>query len=195
MQNDSQFARHSWYICGVIDDADPVAGASSATSPSPEYQRIVEENRRFGAVFDRSALTAAPVRGLAVLTCMDARILVEDALGLRVGDAHIIRNAGGLATGDAIRSLVVSQQLLGTQEILVIGHTGCGLHEVDEAGLRLRLAEATGHETSLSFGAFADLDAMVAEQVRKIRAHPAILDVPVHGLVYEVETGHLRELA
>jgi carbonic anhydrase len=172
----------------MTDDIEP-------TSSSTEYQRIVEENRRFGAVFDRSALTAAPVRGLAVLTCMDARILVEDALGLRVGDAHIIRNAGGLATGDAIRSLVVSQQLLGTQEILVIAHTGCGLHEVDEAGLRHRLAEATGHETNLAFGAFADLDAMVAEQVRKIRAHPAILDVPVHGLVYEVETGRLREVA
>jgi carbonic anhydrase len=178
----------------MTDDVDPT-GSSPEEHSSPEYQRIVEENRRFGAVFDRSALTAAPVRGLAVLTCLDARILVEDALGLRVGDAHIIRNAGGLATGDAIRSLVVSQQLLGTQEILVIAHTGCGLHEVDEADLRRRLAQSTGHETNLAFGAFADLDAMVAEQVRKIRAHPALLDVPVHGLVYEVETGRLRELA
>ena len=177
----------------MTDDIEPTDSSDSA-DPSPEYRRIVEENRRFGAVFDRSALTAAPVRGLAVLTCMDARILVEDALGLRVGDAHIIRNAGGLATGDAIRSLVVSQQLLGTKEILVIAHTGCGLHEIDEADLRGRLAQSTGHETSLSFGAFADLDAMVGEQVRKIRAHPAILDVPVHGLVYEVETGHLREI-
>ena len=169
--------------------------ASDSAFASPEYRRIVEENRRFGAVFDRSALTAAPVRGLAVLTCMDARIQVEDALGLRAGDAHIIRNAGGLATGDAIRSLVVSQQLLGTQEILVIAHTRCGLHGVDESDLRQRLAESTGHATTLSFGAFADLDAMVAEQVRKIREHPATLDVPVHGLVYEVETGHLREVA
>ena len=172
----------------MTDDIDP-------NGSSPEYRRIVEENRRFGAVFDRSALTAAPVRGLAVLTCMDARILVEDALGLRVGDAHIIRNAGGLATDDAIRSLIVSQQLLRTQEILVIGHSGCGLHEVDEAGLRERILTTTGEATTMAFGAFADLDAMVAEQVRKIREHPAVRDVPVHGLVYEVETGRLREVA
>jgi carbonic anhydrase len=176
-------------------DPTATADASDSTFASREYRRIVEENRRFGAVFDRSALTAAPVRGLAVLTCMDARIQVEDALGPRAGDAHIIRNAGGLATGDAIRSLVVSQQLLGTQEILVIAHTRCGLHGVDEPDLRQRLADSTGHATTLSFGAFADLDAMVAEQVRKIREHPATLDVPVHGLVYEVETGRLREVA
>lgn len=178
----------------MTDDIDPTE-ASEPSDASTEYRRIVEENRRFGAVFDRSALTAAPVRGLAVLTCMDARILVEDALGLRVGDAHIIRNAGGLASDDAIRSLVISQQLLRTQEILVIGHSGCGLHEVDEAGLHQRILTTTGHDASMSFGAFADLDAMVAEQVRKIREHPAVLDVPVHGLVYEVETGRLREVA
>ena len=80
-----------------------------------EYDRILEQNERFVESFDRSALTAAPLTGLAILTCMDARIMVEDALGLRVGDAHIIRNAAGLASEDAIRSLIVSQQLLGTR--------------------------------------------------------------------------------
>src|SRR6185436_789956 len=130
-----------------------------------ELDRILAQNERFVAAFDRSALTAAPLKQLAILTCMDARIDVEDGLGLRVGDAHILRNAGGLATGDAIRSLVVSQQLLGTKEILVIAHTGCGLHAIDEAVLRGRLARTTGHDTTLTFGAFADLDAMVGEQV------------------------------
>jgi carbonic anhydrase len=159
-----------------------------------ELDRILAQNERFVAAFDRSALTAAPLKRLAILTCMDARIDVEDGLGLRVGDAHIIRNAGALASTDAIRSLVVSQQLLGTREILVIAHTKCGLHGADEALLRQRLEASTGTATEIDFGAFADLDAMVREQVAILAAEPSLLDVPIHGLVYEVETGRLRAL-
>ncbi len=159
-----------------------------------EFRRILDQNERFAEAFDRSALTAAPLTGLAILTCMDARIDVEDALGLRVGDAHIIRNAGALASEDAVRSLVVSQQLLGTREIVVIAHTRCGLHGADEAALRERVALSTGFKTDMGFGSFADLDAMVREQVELLRDEPALLDVPVHGLVYEVETGRLREV-
>ena len=159
-----------------------------------EYERILAENGRYSEAFDRSALTAAPLSGVAILACMDARIDVEDALGLRVGDAHIIRNAGGFATQDAIRSLVISQELLGTREILVIAHTGCGLHGADEAAIRGRVKASTGHDTDLVFGAFGDLDAMVREQVRVLRAHPDLLRVPIHGLIYEVETGRLREV-
>src|SRR5829696_4558210 len=157
------------------------------------FDRLLEQNERFAEAFDRSALTAAPLTGLAILTCMDARIDVEDALGLRVGDAHIIRNAGGLASVDAIRSLVVSQQLLGTREIVVIGHTRCGLHEADEAAIRERIEDTTGFATDMELGAFADLDAMVRDQVEILRDEPALLDAPVHGLVYEVETGRLRQ--
>ena len=160
--------------------------------PDGEYERILEQNERFVEAFDRSALTAAPLSGLAILTCMDARIDVEDALGMRVGDAHIIRNAGGLASEDAIRSLVVSQQLLGTREIVVIAHTECGLHGADEAALRQRIEDSTGTATAMGFGAFPDLDAMVREQVEILATEPALLDVPIHGLVYEVETGRLR---
>ena len=123
---------------------------------------------------------------------MDARIDVEDGLGLRVGDAHILRNAGGLATGDAIRSLVVSQQLLGTREIVVIAHTRCGLHGADEAAIRQRVRDSTGTGTEMGFGAFDDLDAMVRDQVASLAAEPTLLDVPIHGFVYEVETGRLR---
>jgi len=123
---------------------------------------------------------------------MDARIDVEDGLGLRVGDAHILRNAGGLATGDAIRSLVVSQQLLGTREIVVIGHTKCGLHGADEGAIRRRVEDSTGASTEMTLGAFDDLDGMVRDQVRILAAEPALLDVPIHGFVYEVETGRLR---
>ena len=156
-----------------------------------EYERILEENSRFTEAYDRSALTAAPLTGIAILACMDARIDVEDALGLRVGDAHIIRNAGGFATQDAIRSLVVSQQLLGTREILVIAHTGCGLHGADEAVIRGRVSATTHHETDLVFGAFADLEAMVREQVRVLRGRLDLLRVPIHGLIYDVATGRL----
>ena len=157
-----------------------------------EYERILEENSRFTEAYDRSALTAAPLTGIAILACMDARIDVEDALGLRVGDAHIVRNAGGFATQDVIRSLVVSQQLLGTREILVIAHTGCGLHGADEAAIRGRVQATTSHATDLVLGAFTDLEAMVREQVHVLRTHPALLRIAVHGLVYEVETGRLR---
>ena len=123
---------------------------------------------------------------------MDARIDVEDALGIRVGDAHIIRNAGGLATEDAIRSLIVSQQLLGTREIILIAHTKCGLHGADEDALRERIELSTGTATQMGFGAFDDLEAMVREQVEVLRDEPVLLDTEVRGLVYEVETGRLR---
>ncbi|HUQ43850.1 MAG TPA: carbonic anhydrase [Candidatus Limnocylindria bacterium] len=157
-----------------------------------EFLRILEQNERFAEAFDRSALTAAPLTGLAILTCMDARIDVEDALGLRVGDAHIIRNAGGLASQDAIRSLVVSQQLLGTREIIVIGHSKCGLHGADEDELRERVELSTGTATQMGFGAFSDLDAMVVEQVQILLDEPSLLETSVRGMVYEVETGRLR---
>ena len=159
-----------------------------------EFQRILEQNERFTEAFDRSALTAAPLTGLAIVTCMDARIDVEDALGLRVGDAHIIRNAGALASEDVIRSLIVSQQLLGTREIAVIAHTRCGLHGADEGAIRRRVADSTGFETTIGLGSFADLEAMVREQVEILRDEPALLDTPVHGLIYEVETGRLRQV-
>ena len=159
-----------------------------------EIEHIFEQNERFTEAFDRSLLTAAPLTGLAIVTCMDARIDVEDALGLRVGDAHIIRNAGALATEDVIRSLIVSQQLLGTREIAVIAHTRCGLHGADEEALRSRIADSTGTETRMGFGAFTDLDGMVREQVEILRDEPRLLETPVHGLIYEVETGRLRRV-
>jgi carbonic anhydrase len=189
--------------CSSAQGAEPAGSRLSSgvvTAPArrphieTELGRILAQNERFVAAFDRSVLTAAPLKRLAILTCMDARIDVEDGLGLRVGDAHILRNAGGLATLDAIRSLVVSQQLLGTREIVVIAHTKCGLHHADEAALREQVEASTGATTEMGFGAFEDLDAMVREQVEILASEPALLDVPVHGLVYEVETGRLREV-
>jgi carbonic anhydrase len=164
-------------------------------TPSAEYARALAENARYAAQFDQSALPASPGRKLAVLACMDARLTVEDALGLRTGDAHIIRNAGGLATDDAIRSLVISQQLLGTEEVIVIEHTGCGMLTFRDDEVRRDIAARTGADVDLPLGAFEDLEANLRAQVGRIRNHPWIKDVPVHGLVYEVETGRLREVA
>jgi carbonic anhydrase len=123
---------------------------------------------------------------------MDARLTVEDVLGLRTGDAHIIRNAGGLASEDALRSLVISQQLLGTEEVIVIEHTGCGMLTFDDDAVRADLAERTGTEVGLPLLAFDNLEENLRAQVEIIRAHPWINDVPVHGLIFEVETGKLR---
>jgi carbonic anhydrase len=163
-----------------------------------EYARLLAENERYTETFDRSALTAAPLSGMAVVACMDARLDVEEALGLRTGDAHIIRNAGGIVTDDVIRSLVVSQQLLGTIEIVVIEHTGCGLHRADPAVIHERVAEMSGlsvEDVALDVGAFEDLESNVEAQVAILREHPYLRRVPVHGLIFDVKTGRLHEVA
>jgi carbonic anhydrase len=160
-----------------------------------EFDRLLGENARYAESFDRSALTAAPLRRLAILACMDARLDVEAVLGLRPGEAHIIRNAGGLATEDAVRSLIVSQQLLGTDRIVVIGHTGCGLLNADEDALRERLTAATGETVDMRFGSFDDLDATIRATVERLQAHPWLKRVPVHGLAFDVATGRLHVVA
>ena len=162
-----------------------------------EYARILEANERYAETFDRSALTAAPLSGLAIVACMDTRLDIRESLGLGTGDAHVIRNAGGLVTDDVIRSLIVSQQLLGTNEIIVIQHTGCGLHDVDEDALRERLAASVGvtaDDVALEFGGFSDLATSVREQVALLREHQLLRRVPVHGLVFDVRTGRLHEV-
>jgi carbonic anhydrase len=166
-----------------------------ATTSAPETTRALAENERYAASFDRPNLELPPSRRLAVLACMDARLTVEQVLGLRTGEAHIIRNAGGLATDDAIRSLVISQRLLGTEEVLVIEHTGCGMLTFDDTEVRASIAKATGEAVELPLLAFPDLEANLTAQVERIRSHPWIKDVPVTGVVYEVETGRLRRVA
>jgi carbonic anhydrase len=116
-------------------------------------------------------------------------------LGLKLGDAHVIRNAGGIATDDAIRSIVISQHLLGTEEVIVIEHSGCGMLTFQDADMHGELVEKTGVDIDLAFHAFTDLETNLREQVHRIKAHPWIKDVPVRGLIYEVESGRLREVA
>ena len=163
--------------------------------PATQLDHVLAENARYAAQFDRSTLPLPPGRKLAIIACMDARLSVEDALGLRTGDAHIIRNAGGLATDDAIRSIVISQHLLGTNEVIIVEHTGCGMLTFEEEAVRRRIAEEQARDSDLQLLPFADLEENLKSQVERIRTHPWVKDVPVSGLIYEVETGRLRKVA
>lgn len=137
-----------------------------------------------------------PTLHLAVVTCMDSRIDVFRIFGLDSGQAHILRNAGGLASDDMLRSLVLSQRLLQTREVLLMHHTNCGLHRADETALRARIRAETGAEPGYGFGAFEDLDEAVRRAVRRVRKHPFLPHRDrVRGFVYEVENGHVREVA
>jgi carbonic anhydrase len=154
-------------------------------------------NSDFGAGFRLGGLAAAPARNLAVLACMDARLTIEPMLGLQTGDAHVIRNAGGIATEDAVRSLVISHHLLGTQEVMVINHTECGMLTFRDEDLEKELVSKTGVHVlaPARFHSFTNLEQNVREQVEKIRSHPWIpSSVVIRGFVYDVKTGRLNEV-
>jgi carbonic anhydrase len=136
-----------------------------------------------------------PARRVAVLACMDARLAPMKMLGLAEGDAHVIRNAGGVVTDDAIRSLAISQNLLGTEEVVIIQHTDCGLQTPSDDHLRRKLMEAVGEEPGFPLHTFSELEQSVRDSVRQIRESPFVPNVEsVRGFVYEVETGKLREV-
>ena len=136
-----------------------------------------------------------PAKHVAIVTCMDSRIDNFRIFGLDSGEAHILRNAGGLVTDDVLRSLVLSQRLLQTREVILMHHTNCGLHGTDEAALRAQIAAETGAEPPYAFGAFADIDAAVRAAIGRVREHPFLPHRDrVRGFVYDVETGHLREV-
>lgn len=171
------------------------------SSPPPSgrsnvFDELMAHNEGYARRFDLGHLQTPPVRKLVILTCMDSRMDLEQLLGLRVGDAHMIRNAGGLATDDAIRSLILSTHLLGTRSIAVIQHTDCGLMSITDEEFRWRLSSETGRDAShLRFHAFRDIDNNVAEQVLRIRQHPFLpKSIQVRGYVYDVKTGALREV-
>jgi carbonic anhydrase len=158
---------------------------------------LLKANEEFVKNFNLGDLAVQPRRHVAVLACMDSRILFERCLGLKPGDAHMIRNAGGIATDDAIRSLIISHHLLDTQEFIIINHTDCGLLKVRENELKLRLAEKMGTPSAAPahFHAFDDLEENVREQVRRVKTHAWIpKHIPVRGFVYDVKTGALREV-
>jgi carbonic anhydrase len=140
-------------------------------------------------------MAAAPAKKLAVLTCMDARLDPKQILGFEDGDAHVIRNAGGVVTEEEIRSLSISQHLLGTEEIVVITHTDCGMLTISDEDFAARLENETGQRPGFEAHAFEDLEENVRESIRKIKESPFIPNTDkVQGYVYEVETGVLREV-
>jgi len=163
---------------------------------------IVDEtlkaNETYAKNFTLGALPMPPARKLAILACMDARLTVEQFLGLKTGEAHIIRNAGGIATDDAVRSLIISHYLLGTQEFAVINHTDCGMLTFKDDELASKLREKTGAAAvaPARFFSFSSLEDNVREQVQKIKSHPWIpRGIPVRAFIYDVKTGKLREVS
>ena len=157
----------------------------------------IRGNDSYGRGFDQGKLTMPPARKLAVVACMDARLTIESMLGLRTGDAHIIRNAGGIVTEDVVRSLIISQQLLGTQEVMVINHTDCDMLTFKDEALRTKLVNSTGKLAVVParFYAFDNIEQNVGEQVLKLRTHPWIpKQISVRGFVYDVKSGQLKEI-
>ncbi len=158
---------------------------------------LLQANEIFARNFTLGELSVRPKRQVAVLACMDSRILFEHCLGLKPGDAHMIRNAGGIATDDALRSLIISHHLLDTQEFIIINHTDCGLLKVNEYELRAKLSQKTGAIASepAHFYGFDDLEANLRQQVHRVRSHPWIpKHIPVRGFIYDVKTGKLEEV-
>ena len=156
---------------------------------------LVEANRAYAESFDRGDLPSPPARRVAVVTCMDARLLPSRFLGLEEGDAHVIRNAGGSAR-DALRSLVISQRLLGTNEVAVIHHTDCGMLTFTNEDLRAKVRSDLGADAGhIDFLPFDDLERSVRDDVAFLRDSPLIpQDVLVRGFVYDVRTGRMEEV-
>ena len=156
---------------------------------------LVANNERFAASLPVRHLDVRPRRRLAIVTCMDSRLDVFAALGLQAGEAHVLRNAGGVITDDAIRSLAVSQRRLGTREVMLIHHTDCGMQTLTDDGFRAELQEATGVAPAFAIESFADLDADVRQSILRVRGSPFVPHRDaVRGFVYDVDTLALREV-
>ena len=158
-----------------------------------EIDRMLEANEQWAQQFPGSK-PVRPARKVAVVACVDARIPLFGVLGLEVGDAHVIRNAGGVITEDVIRSLTISQHALGTREIVLVHHTECGLQATDDVSFSDAVTEATGRRPPWAARAFSDVDADVRESIMLIRESPYLISHEVRGFVYDVTTGLLREV-
>jgi carbonic anhydrase len=157
---------------------------------------LITNNEAYAASFDKGDLPLPPGKKVTVLACMDARLQVYEVLGLEVGDAHIIRNAGGVVTDDAIRSIAISQRLLGTEEIVLIHHTDCGMLTFTDDQFKADIEKDTGIRPAWSPESFPDLDADVRQSIKRIKASPFIpRKDAVRGFIYDVHTGALREVS
>jgi len=158
-------------------------------------EELLQNNAAYAESFEKGDLPLPPARGVAVVACMDARLDVHKILGLEEGDAHVIRNAGGVITDDEVRSLTISQRLLGTREIILIHHTDCGMLTFSDEEVKGQIQEEVGMKPHFSLESFSDLEEDVRQSIRRIRASPFIPHKEsVRGFIYEVETGRLREV-
>ena len=156
---------------------------------------LLANNEAYVAAFGNGHLPLPPAKKVAIVACMDARLNVYGALGLKEGDAHVIRNAGGVVTDDEIRSLAISQRLLGTEEIILIHHTDCGMLTFTDDDFKKSIQDDTGIKPEWAAEAFPDLDGDVRQSIARIKASPFIpRKDAVRGFVYEVESGRLREV-
>ena len=156
---------------------------------------LLKNNESYASNFDKADLPLPPARKVAIVACMDARLNPYGALGLKEGDAHVISNAGGVVTDDEIRSLAISQRLLGTEEIVLIHHTDCGMLTFTDDDFKRSIQEETGIKPEWAAESFADLDEDVRQSMARIHASPFIPNKDsVRGFVYEVESGRLREV-
>jgi carbonic anhydrase len=158
-----------------------------------ELDRMLDANEAWAQRFPGSK-PVRPARAVAIVACMDSRMPLFQMLGLEVGDAHVIRNAGGVITEDVIRSLTISQHLLGTREIVLVHHIDCGLSSTDDVSFNDLVEQATGRRPPWSARAFTDVEADVRESIRLLKESPYLLSDQVRGTVYDVETGQLREV-
>ena len=156
---------------------------------------LLDNAKRYAESFDKGDLPIPPARKVAIVACMDARILPSQLLGLGVGDAHVIRNAGGVVSADAIRSLAISQRLLGTEEIVLIHHTDCGMLTFTDDEFKRSVQDDVGVKPEWAAEAFPELDEDVRQSIARIKASPFIPNKDsVRGFVYDVESGNLREV-
>ncbi len=157
---------------------------------------LLRNNEEYARAFDKGDLPMPPGKHIAIVTCMDARLSPYVMLGLSEGDAHVIRNAGGVITDDEIRSLLISQRLLGTQEIMLIQHTDCGMLTFTDDEVKQQIYDDVGIKPGFALESFSDLDGNVRQSIGRIKASPFVPHKDsVRGFVYEVETGKLREVA
>ena len=156
---------------------------------------LLANAERYAATFDKGALPLPPAKHIAIVACMDARLNPYGLLGLSEGDAHVIRNAGGIITQDELRSLAISQRLLGTKEIVLIHHTDCGMLTFTDDAFRQQIEKETGIKPTWAAEAFTDLDTDVRQNLARVHAEAAIpIKDSVRGFVYDVATGKLREV-
>ena len=159
-------------------------------------EEVLAANERYADSFNLGHLSMPPRRKLAVVACMDPRLTIEPMLGLKTGEAHIIRNAGGIVTEDALRSLIISHYLLGTEEFMIINHTDCGMMTSQDEESRKKLHQTTGTAAvELAFQTLGDLEENVRQQIQRVWSHPRIpKSIPVRGFIFDVKTGRLKEV-